>query len=77
MFSSYELFLQPGSTAEEVRHQLTSHLNKWEVDMGAIHGVPTASDDKVEFAIYRKKWRRTNWDGHCREGQFSKKPKLT
>lgn len=54
MFSSHELFLQPGKTGEVIRHQLKSHLNKWEVNMGAVHGVPAASDNKVLFAIYEK-----------------------
>lgn len=53
-FDSYDLFLRPGDTAEEIRNSLIFKLGAWKVNLGSLHGVPSAPDRPVTFAIFNK-----------------------
>jgi pimeloyl-ACP methyl ester carboxylesterase len=52
-FDSYELFLRPGNTAEEIRSTLNYKDNKWKVNLGHLHGVPQSANQKAVFAVYK------------------------
>ena len=53
-FDSYELFLRPGNTAEEIRNTLFFKNNDWKVNLGNLHGVPIAASVPAVFAVYKK-----------------------
>lgn len=55
-FDSYELFLRPGNTAEEIRNTLSFRENEkvWKVNLGNLHGVPISAGVPAEFAVYKK-----------------------
>ncbi|MFZ4428656.1 MAG: hypothetical protein ACOYOO_15970, partial [Saprospiraceae bacterium] len=53
-FDSYELFLRPGNTAEEIRNTLFFKDNVWKVNLGNLHGVPISAGVPAEFAVYKR-----------------------
>jgi pimeloyl-ACP methyl ester carboxylesterase len=53
-FDSYELFLRPGDTAEDIRNDLKRKNGHWYVNLGSLHGVPVAGASPAVFAIFLK-----------------------
>ncbi len=53
-FDSYELFLRPGDTAEDIRNDLKRKNGQWFVNLGSLHGIPVTGASPAIFAIFNK-----------------------
>ncbi|MCB0521998.1 MAG: caspase family protein [Lewinellaceae bacterium] len=53
-FDSFEVFLRPGDTAEDIRNDLNKKNGKWYVNLGSLHGIPVTGAAPATFAIFKK-----------------------